>query len=514
MTPDTDCHMDLQALFKGLGTEAPALDVVDLTLDSRTAVRDGLFIACRGTRQHGLDFVGDALRAGVGAVAWEPVGSLRPPELPSGVVNIAVPALRDRLGEVANRFFARPSEALRVIGITGTNGKTTTAWLVAQAIGELGGGVGYLGTLGHGRIGHGGPGPLHPAALTTPDCISFHRQLREFADAGAGYAVAEVSSHALDQERVAGVRFATVAFTNLTRDHLDYHPNLAAYGAAKARLFALGADTAVINLDDAYGRELAGRLPARTRLVGVTLGTTPGDAAGAALHGTLAGVVPDGLVLELRSGTQSARLVSGLWGSFNAENLLVAAGILIANGWPLAESAAALGRVAAPPGRMERVPAASGQPAVLVDFAHTPDALRKALAAVREHCTGKVWCVFGCGGDRDRGKRATMGEVAIKGADRVIVTDDNPRSEDPQQIIADILSGTSSLEHLQVVPDRGDAIARAIRSAGPGDAVLIAGKGHETVQISGQTRRPFSDVAVATAALAAAPPASARVRDA
>lgn len=501
MTLATDRDMDLQALFKGLGTEAPALEVVDITLDSRTAVRDGLFIACRGTRQHGLDFVNDALRAGVGAVAWEPVGSLRPPLLPAGVASIAVPALRDRLGEVANRFFARPSEAVQVTGITGTNGKTTTAWLVAQAIGHLGGSAGYLGTLGHGQIrhgtlGHGQKDPLHPAMLTTPDCISFHRQLRELADAGAGYAVAEVSSHALDQGRVAGVRFATVAFTNLSRDHLDYHPDLAAYGAAKARLFALGASTAVINLDDEFGRGLAARLPGQTRLLGVTLH----GAAGAALHGTLTGIAPEGLVLELRSGTQSARLRSALWGSFNSENLLVAAGILIANGWSLAEAAAALSRVEAPPGRMQRVPAAPGQPAVLVDFAHTPDALRKALAAVREHCAGEVWCVFGCGGDRDRGKRPAMGAVAVRGADRVIVTDDNPRSEDPQQIIADILSGVSSLERLQVVPDRGDAIARAIRSAGPGDAVLIAGKGHETVQITGETRRPFSDVAVAMAA--------------
>ncbi len=505
MNPATDRDMDLHALFKGFGTDAPALDVVDITLDSRTAVRDGLFIACRGTRQHGLDFVGDALRAGVGAVAWEPMGSLRPPELPAGVVNIAVPALRDRLGEVANRFFARPSEALQVTGITGTNGKTTTAWLVAQAIGHLGGRAGYLGTLGQGL-----DGKLRPAALTTPDCISFHRQLRELADAGAGYAVAEVSSHALDQDRVAGVCFATVAFTNLTRDHLDYHPDLAAYGAAKARLFALGAGTAVINLDDPFGRELAVRLPASTELIGVTRR----NAAGATLHGTLAGVAPEGLVLELRSGALTARLASSFWGSFNAENLLVAAGILLANGWPLEASAEALGRVVAPPGRLERVPAAPGQPAVLVDFAHTPDALAKALAAVREHCAGEVWCVFGCGGDRDRGKRATMGTVAVTGADRVIVTDDNPRSEDPQQIIADVLSGIASLGRLQVVPDRADAIARAIRSAGPGDAVLIAGKGHETEQIAGQTRRPFSDVAVATAVLSGFRPASARVQDA
>lgn len=488
MTLASLSDMDLHTLFKGLGAEAPALDVVDITLDSRTAVRDGLFIACRGTRQHGLDFVRDALRAGVGAVAWEPGEALRAPALPACVASIAVPRLRDQLGEVANRFFARPSEALQVTGITGTNGKTTTAWLVTQAIGRLGGSAGYLGTLGHGLNGQ-----LEPAVLTTPDCISFHRQLRELADAGARHAMAEVSSHALDQERVAGVRFSTVAFTNLSRDHLDYHGDMAAYGAAKARLFALGAATAVINLDDAFGRELATRLPGGAQLVGVTLDGAPG----AVLTGSLEAVGADGLALELRSGGQKARLQSPLWGRFNAENLLVAAGILIGSGWSLEQAASALGSCAAPPGRLERVAGRPDQPAVLVDFAHTPDALRKALAAVREHCAGEVWCVFGCGGDRDRGKRAPMGAAAVSGADRVIVTDDNPRTEDPQQIIADILSGIGLLDRLQVVPDRAAAIERAIRLARPGDAVLIAGKGHETVQITGETRRLFSDVEVA-----------------
>jgi UDP-N-acetylmuramoyl-L-alanyl-D-glutamate--2,6-diaminopimelate ligase len=492
MTVASISNMDLHKLFKGLGAEAPAVDVVDITLDSRTAVRDGLFIACRGTRQHGLDFVSDALRAGVGAVAWEPCESLRVPAFPVGVASVPVPLLRDQLGEVANRFFARPSEALQVTGITGTNGKTTTAWLVMQATARLGQSAGYLGTLGHGLNGQ-----LNPAELTTPDCISFHRQLRELADAGARHAVAEISSHALDQERVAGVRFSTVAFTNLSRDHLDYHGDMAAYGTAKARLFALGAATAVINLDDVFGRELAARLPGSARLVGVTLGGT----AGATLAGTLRAVGADGLEIELRSGAQKARLQSPLWGRFNAENLLVAAGILIGSGWSLEQAASALGSCAAPPGRLERVTSTPGQPAVLVDFAHSPDALRKALAAVREHCAGEVWCVFGCGGDRDRGKRAPMGAAAVSGADRVIVTDDNPRTEDPQQIVADILSGIGALDRLQVVPERAAAIERAIRLARPGDAVLIAGKGHETVQITGATRRPFSDVAVARLAL-------------
>ena len=489
MTLASNRDMDLQTLFNGLGAEAPVLDVVDITLDSRKAVRNGLFIACSGTRQHGLDFVGDALRAGVGAVAWEPDGALPTPELPSTVASIAVPGLRGRVGELANRFFARPSAAVAVAGITGTNGKTTTAWLVTQAIDFLGGSAGYVGTLGHGFQGN-----LHPAELTTPDCISFHRQLRELADAGAGHVVAEVSSHALDQDRVAGVQFAIVAFTNLSRDHLDYHADLAAYGAAKARLFARGAATAVINLDDAFGRELAAQLPAGTRLLGVSLL----GADGATLKGTLVAPEPGGLVLDLCSDGHKARLKSPLWGHFNAENLLVAAGILLGYGWPLPRVISALAGCAAPPGRMERV---SGAPAVLVDFAHTPDALTKALAAVREHCTGNVWCVFGCGGDRDRGKRAAMGAAAVTGADRIIVTDDNPRTEDPQQIIADILAGIGSLDRLQVVPDRAAAIERAVRLAGPDDAVLVAGKGHETVQIVGVSKLPFSDVNVARLAL-------------
>ena len=484
--------MDLQTLFNGLGAEAPVLDVVDITLDSRKAVRNGLFIACSGTRQHGLDFVGDALRAGVGAVAWEPDGAWPTPDLPSTVASIAVPGLRGRVGELANRFFAQPSAAVAVAGITGTNGKTTTAWLVTQAIDFLGGSAGYVGTLGHGFQGN-----LHPAELTTPDCISFHRQLRELADAGAGHVVAEVSSHALDQDRLAGVQFATVAFTNLSRDHLDYHADLAAYGAAKARLFACGAATTVINLDDSFGRELAARLPAGTRLLGVSLL----GADGATVTGTLAAPEPGGLVLDLCSDGQKARLRSPLWGHFNAENLLAAAGILLGFGWSLPQVVSALAVCAAPPGRMERVSGAPGAPAVLVDFAHTPDALGKALAAVREHCTGKVWCVFGCGGDRDRGKRAGMGAAAVDGADRIIVTDDNPRTEDPQQIIADILSGIGSLDRLQVVPDRAAAIERAVRLARPDDAVLIAGKGHETVQIVGELRLPFSDVNVARLAL-------------
>ncbi|MEZ5566272.1 MAG: UDP-N-acetylmuramoyl-L-alanyl-D-glutamate--2,6-diaminopimelate ligase [Gammaproteobacteria bacterium] len=506
--------MDLRTLFRELparvvvadGSPAadgsgklPAREIVDITIDSRNVVTDGLFLACQGARQHGLNFVSDALRAGVGAIAWEADG-VSAPALPDTVTGVAVPELKARLGELANRFFARPSEALALVGITGTNGKTTTAWLVAEAIGHLGSRAGYLGTLGYGFSDQ-----LQSAALTTPDCISFHRQLRAIVDGGGRHAIAEVSSHALSQDRVAGARFSTVAFTNLSRDHLDYYADLDSYGAAKARLFRLGAGHAVINLDDEFGRKLAAELVAGakdtdTKFIGVSLR----NVAGATLQGSLQSLSPEGIVVELNYGGNSAVLHSALWGRINAENLLLAAGILLAEGWSLVEAAGALSDCTAPPGRLQRVAGADDQPVVLVDFAHTPDALRKVLAAVREHCTGDIWCVFGCGGDRDPGKRALMGAAAIEGAAHVIVTDDNPRQEDPQQIIADILAGIANVNRVQVVPDRAAAIQRAIHLARAGDAVLIAGKGHEQVQITREGRRPFSDTEVASEALASA----------
>lgn len=513
MQPAPRDDMDLRTLFTGLtanprargnpGDDLPAREIVDLTLDSRAVVRDGLFLACRGASRHGLDFVADALHAGAGAIAWETDG-VPAPRLPADVAGIPVPHLGDRLGEIANRFFEHPSEALSLVGITGTNGKTTTAWLVAAAIEHLGRRAGYLGTLGYGFRE-----ALSDAALTTPDCISFHRQLRAIVDAGGSHAIAEVSSHALRQARVAGAHFSTVAFSNLSRDHLDYHADLREYGEAKARLFHMGASHAVINLDDAFGRELAASLGARgdARIIGVSLA----DAAGTSLQGKLRTLTSEGLVLELslagqtagRSADQAAVLQSPLWGRFNAENLLLAAGILIAEGWPLAAAAVALAACDAPPGRLQRVGNRQDQAEVLVDFAHTPDALAKALEAVREHCHGDIWCVFGCGGDRDRGKRAAMGAAAVAGAAHVVVTDDNPRSEESRRIIDDILLGVSQADHVEVIPDRAAAIRHAITRARPGDAVLIAGKGHERDQVIGNERRPFSDVDVARSALAA-----------
>jgi len=496
MTAGLQVDMQLSELFPGLIPAAAPLDVSDITAHSAEVVPGGLFLACGGGRHHGLRFLDDALHRGAAAVAWEPQPQLARPLLPAGVAGLEIPGLRQRLGGIANRFFASPSAALAVTGITGTNGKTTVAWLLMQALGRLGRPAGYMGTLGHGSAAG-----LRAGALTTPDCVTVHRRLRELADGGVREVAMEVSSHALDQGRVDGVAFRTVAFTNLSRDHLDYHGDLADYAAAKARLFIeYGATVAVINLGDAFGREIAGRLPAGMRLIGVS--AVAGLPAVVSMQRRVADGTQRGLYLEV-DGTRVA-FDSPLPGAFNVENLAVTAGILHAGGFAPTAIAAALAACEAPPGRMQVLASASG-PRVVVDFAHTPDALRRALEALRAEGPARLWCVFGCGGERDAGKRALMGAVARELADHLVLTDDNPRGEDPEAIIAAIRVGAGRGPGVEVIRDRAAAIRHAIAAAGREDTVLIAGKGHESVQIVGRESRPFSDQAVALAALAGRP---------
>jgi UDP-N-acetylmuramoyl-L-alanyl-D-glutamate--2,6-diaminopimelate ligase len=491
--------MELRRLFPGISS-LPPLDVVDIATHSGEVVPGGLFLACAGARAHGLRFLDDALRHGARAVAWEPAGDIGAPALPGGVFGLPVPGLTGSIGAIANRFFATPSAGLSVTGITGTNGKTTVAWLTVQALERLGRRAAYLGTLGSG-LGTN----VRPDALTTPGCVTMHRRLREFADAGARHVAAEVSSHALDQGRVDGVAFRIAAFTNLTRDHLDYHGDLASYGRAKARLFlATGAATAVINVGDDFGRGLAARLPGGMRLISVAVSGSDAAPAQATLQARRVAADGSGQRITVSAAGEQAEFVAPLPGAFNVENLAVTAGILLAEGFRLSDIAAALAACGAPPGRMEvlRSRAGARAPRVIVDFAHTPDALRRVLGALRAEAPARIWCVFGCGGDRDAGKRAAMGAVARELADRVVVTDDNPRSEDPDAIVAAVLVGTGSGPAVEVIRDRAAAIRHAIRSAERNDVVLIAGKGHEAVQIAGGETRPFSDQAVAGAVLA------------
>jgi UDP-N-acetylmuramoyl-L-alanyl-D-glutamate--2,6-diaminopimelate ligase len=475
------------------------VEVSDLTQDSRQATPGSVFLACQGRTSHGLQHASAAVERGAVAVLWEPAAGLEAPQLPASVVVHAIPGLSRRVGGIADRFFREPSAGLEVAGITGTNGKTTTAWLLAQAADAVGRKGAYLGTIGFGR-----PGALTDVGLTTPDCVSIHRRLAQSRDAGAKTMSVEVSSHALDQGRVDGVRFGTAVFTNLTRDHLDYHGTLEAYGAAKARLFGSpGLGCAVINVRDEFGRHLADSLdPSIERVLFSTSNDiwAPGDCGWIRvpeLRATTAG-----LTLHVETSAGAGTLRSPLVGEFNAENLLAVLGVLL--GWriPLQQALVALAGCAPPPGRMETF-GGGAQPLALVDYAHSPDALGKVLDAARAHVKGRVFCVFGCGGDRDPGKRPLMGAIAEDRADVVVVTDDNPRTEDPRAIIEQILSGMSRREATHVVSDRAEAIHFALAEADAGDAVVIAGKGHEDYQIVGRDVRPFSDRRVVLDALGA-----------
>ena len=471
---------------------APANDsrIEDLTLDSRESRPGSLFFALQGRSTHGLKFAADAAARGARVVLWEPSAEAAPPKLPPGVFSAPIPGLGTLVGRIADRFFNWPSAQLRITGITGTNGKTTCAYLLTQCLDKLGLRAAYIGTVGWGRIA-----ALEPPTLTTPDVVTMHRVLASLRASGVREVAMEVSSQALDQDRIAGVRLHSAAFTNLSRDHLDYHQTMAAYGAAKARLFdAPDLQHIVINVGDAFGRELAQKYAGRAPLTAVWIGAGgSGWLAERALCATQVTLDLHGISLQLDGSFGKTEATTRLLGRFNAENSLVVLACLLSLGATLTDAVRVLADCVPPPGRMEVVEAAGlGQPVAVVDYAHTPDALAQALRALREHCKGALWCVFGCGGDRDPGKRRIMGAVADELADQIIVTDDNPRSEDPQAITRDIVSGIASRD-ARVIHDRGEAIGAALKEAQAGDVVLIAGKGHEDYQIYGETRRSFSD---------------------
>ncbi len=492
----------LQALLAGIApaTAVPAATPVtpvtlsDITLDSRRVVPGGVFFALQGTAGHGLEYLPQALAAGAAAVVYEPARGIAEPD-GMAVPAVPVPGLRSRLGAIADRWFGAPSARIAVSAVTGTNGKTTVTWLLADALNRLGRPCAYLGTLGAGMAD-----AMEAVALTTPDVIEVHRRLAAFAEAGARHASIEVSSHALDQGRIDGVRLAAAAFINLSRDHLDYHGSMAAYGAAKAKLLAApGLAHRVINADDAFGAELC------RRHAESALGVTRGDAA-AARRRLAVGEVrlgTDGIAFAFTSPFGDGTVRSRLRGDFNVENLAVVLGLLLETGIPLDEATAVLAEVEPPPGRLQVV--GRGRPLVIVDYAHTPDALAAAIAALRPHCGGQLWCVFGCGGERDPGKRPLMARAAAA-ADRVVVTSDNPRGENPAAIIDEIMSGApvdgAEDDRFRVVADRRRAIALAVREAAPADCVLIAGRGHERFQITAAGPQPLSDAAEALAALA------------
>jgi UDP-N-acetylmuramoyl-L-alanyl-D-glutamate--2,6-diaminopimelate ligase len=481
----------LADLTAGLVDVPGEITVSGVTLDSRTATSGCLFLACRGGAHHGVRYAQEAVARGASVVLYESAGAdAPPPALPAQIFVRAVPHLSAVAGTIAARFFDTPSQTLTIAGITGTNGKTTCAYLLAEALTLCGRRAAYMGTLGYGL-----PGALTETALTTADAVNVQRQLAQLLSLGAECVAMEVSSHALAQGRVTAVRFHTAVFTQLTRDHLDYHGTMADYAAAKSRLFSWPQLAArVINIDDALGEKLA-RAASGARLI-VTTRKAARLEASAFVRATRVSAHPAGLALAIESSWGACELQVPLLGDFNADNILTVLAVLLSWEVPLAAAAAALARAAAPPGRME--PFGSG-PHALVDFAHTPDALAQALQAARAHCRGRLWVVFGCGGDRDAGKRPLMGEIAARLADEVVLTDDNPRGEDPAAIISDIISGIPQERPLVIEHDRAQAIRTTLARAAPADLVLIAGKGHEAYQIYGSERRPFSDQSIVRA---------------
>ena len=484
-------HMPLSHLLPDVALPRD-IDVSGLVMDSRELKAGDAFVAIAGFGTHGLAFAGQVQAQGAAAVLFEPPA---PDEYPAPADAIAVPGLRARLGAMGDLFHDHPSHAMTMVGVTGTNGKTSTVQLLAQAWHLRGLASGSIGTLGAGRYGQ-----VQPTGFTTPLVLRMHALLGELRDAGVQAVAMEVSSHALDQGRVDGVHYDVAVFTNLTRDHLDYHGDMASYGAAKARLFGRpGLKAAVLNLDDAFGRTLHGSLAGDLQAVGVS---SRGQAA-AAVQATALHFDNRGLRFDLVVGDAAHRVESPLLGRFNVDNLLAVAGVLHALGDSPAVIAATLSRLQPVVGRMNRLGGDGARPLVVIDYAHTPDALAQALTSLRAHATAKLVCVFGCGGERDRGKRPQMAQIAEAEADVVIVTDDNPRGEDGDAIVADIVAGFAAPAAVTVERDRAGAIARAIGEAGPADIVLVAGKGHEPYQEVAGVRHPFDDTDVARQALEA-----------
>lgn len=467
---------------------APSLPLKEMILDSRVAASGDLFVAIKGHVADGRRFIPQAIAQGVAAVVADAEGEAEDGQIVMmhGVPVIYLAQLSQRLSALAGRFYHQPGEKLKLVGVTGTNGKTTTTQLLAQWATLLGETGAVMGTVGNGLYGQ-----LAPAENTTGSAVDVQHTLNALVEQGATLAAMEISSHGLVQHRVAALPFAAAVYTNLSRDHLDYHGDMARYEAAKWLLFSEHhVGQAIINADDEVGRRWLEKLP---DAVAVTMENNlqPG-CHGRWLKATDVDYHDNGATIRFSSSWGEGEIDSRLMGAFNVSNLLVAMATLLALGYPLSSLMASASQLQPVTGRME-VFSAPGKPTVVVDYAHTPDALEKALAAARLHCKGQLWCLFGCGGDRDKGKRPLMGAIAEQFSDIVVITDDNPRSEDPAAIVADILTGLLDAGRARVVSGRAQAVTSAVMQAKEGDFVLVAGKGHEDYQIIGNRRLDYSD---------------------
>lgn len=457
------------------------VNITSLTSDSRKVVKGDAFLAYMGEKMDGRRFIADAFQNGAVAVLWDPEDFVWHAEW--AVANLAVPHLKAKASEIAGEFYGNPSKKLWVMGVTGTNGKTSVSHWLASAFAILNNKTAVLGTLGNGFMGD-----LKYSENTTPDAISLQKMLADYVAAGASHVGMEVSSHGLDQGRVNGIKFDVAILTNLSRDHLDYHPNMTAYGEAKAKLFAFkDVKTSVINTDDVFGQRLAADLKAQGKKV-LSYGLTSGDVQGKQICLHL-----EGLTMQVETAQGHATVTAPMLGEFNAYNLLAVLATMLASDVKLADAVRAIAQLKPVVGRMQTL-GGKDKPLVVVDYAHTPDALEKVLLSLKAHLPvgAKLLCVFGCGGNRDAGKRPLMGALASEHADAVIVTSDNPRHEDAEAIIKQIIQPITKAVMVEI--DRQRAIQIAVLSAKAGDIVLIAGKGHEDYQDIKGVRTPFSDV--------------------
>jgi len=484
----------LSSLLQGFSPLSPTedMEVTGLAIDSRAVEAGDLFIAYR----EGTKFIDNAIHAGACAIVAE-MDSL------SDLVKSKVPVfyvtdLNSKAGTIASRFYGEPSRAMTITGVTGTNGKTSISYILAQALSFGDRDCGLMGTLGYGTVND-----LNEGLTTTPDPVTLQHLLFDMRDQDLSQVVMEVSSHSLDQHRIAGVDFDLGIFTNLSRDHLDYHGDIENYANTKRQFFTdYSISKAVINIDDELGQVIVGDLEQAIdqdiKVVAYTLVEdleSISESSVPLVAGKINSDTSNGIVLELTTPWGTGLLETNLLGKFNAYNLLACLAALCLLEVPFAEAVRRLSLCRSIPGRMECF-AGEAQPLIVVDYAHTPDALAQALTALKSQCQGKLYCVFGCGGDRDKGKRALMGATAQQYADVIVLTNDNPRNEDPDVIIQDILSGIENKDQIKIEIDRAAAIKNAIAAAGKNDIVLIAGKGHESYQEIKGVRNEFSDQAV------------------
>ncbi|CGL00730.1 UDP-N-acetylmuramoylalanyl-D-glutamate--2%2C 6-diaminopim ligase [Salmonella enterica subsp. enterica serovar Typhi] len=466
----------------------PARELREMTLDSRVAAAGDLFVAVVGHQADGRRYIPQAIAQGVAAIIAEAKDEASDGEIREmhGVPVVYLSQLNERLSALAGRFYHEPSENMRLVAVTGTNGKTTTTQLLAQWSQLLGETSAVMGTVGNGLLGK-----VIPTENTTGSAVDVQHVLASLVAQGATFGAMEVSSHGLVQHRVAALKFAASVFTNLSRDHLDYHGDMAHYEAAKWMLYSTHHHgQAIVNADDEVGRRWLASLP---DAVAVSMeGHINPNCHGRWLKAEAVEYHDRGVTIRFASSWGEGEIESCLMGAFNVSNLLLALATLLALGYPLTDLLKTAARLQPVCGRME-VFTAPGKPTVVVDYAHTPDALEKALQAARLHCAGKLWCVFGCGGGRDKGKRPLMGAIAEEFADIVVVTDDNPRTEEPRAIINDILAGMLDAGQVRVMEGRAEAVTNAIMQAKDNDVVLIAGKGHEDYQIVGTQRLDYSD---------------------